>query len=334
MPYIKQTAKKLLNLYPYAPQKKLGINYRFPSETETKRLKQSLISNYFSKFPEPFPVDNKEEVEKGFMWMDDHLTLRLESFRTRYVPFLNSVKNLKGSTVLDVGCGTGNSLVALAEAGARVYGIDIDAGSLAVAKDRCEIYQAEVTIDQCSATDIASLHPEVKFDFIIFNASLEHMFLEERLKSMQAAWNRLEKDGLFCIIECPNRLWYFDIHTAHLPFFDWLPHDLALMYCKLSPRQYIRDLIKLTPDKNTVENFLRIGRGMSFHEIDLAIGDVSGLNVRSALNEFILDNSNWLEKKRIKATVDNDYIEILSRVAGKKMHRGFFQPWLNLVIKK
>ena len=131
---LKKFVKQLLLLHEYSAEKELGIKHFHPGKEAFEQLRKSLIDNYFSRFPPPFPVHDKEQVEKGFIWMDDHLHLRLVAFRQKFVPFMNSVRSLKNSTVMDVGCGTGASMVALAETGAKAYGIDIDEGSLEVAK--------------------------------------------------------------------------------------------------------------------------------------------------------------------------------------------------------
>jgi S-adenosylmethionine-dependent methyltransferase len=331
---LKRIIKKLLFLHEYSADKKLGIRYHLPDEKEFERLRQSLVENYFSNFPPPFPVEYREELEKGFIWMNDHLHLRLEAFRQKYVPFINSVRSLKGSTVLDVGCGTGASLVAFAEAGAKVYGIDIDAGSLKVAQTRSEIYGVEADTALLPASEINTFKPGVEFDFIIFNASLEHMFLHERLTSLKSAWDRLEPNGYLCIIECPNRLWYFDYHTSELPFFEWLPHDLALLYTRFSPRKYINELYKLSTGSQNMENFLRIGRGMSYHEIDLSIGDSSKLKMKQSLSNFIYLNSNRLERRRLMKRSEPFYSKFIREKSGKNLHEGFFEPWLNFIIEK
>lgn len=335
MHFIKKLIKKTLFLHEYAPHKEMGINYYFPSEDEFKSLRASLIENYFSKFPPPFPAHSKIEVDKGYIWMEDHLTIRLKNFRENYVPFLNSVKNLKGATVLDVGCGTGATLVALAEAGANVIGIDIDQGSINVAKKRCEIYGVKAEIFILPASEILKFKPEINFDFIIFNASLEHMLLDERLKSLKAAWDRLSvNNGYLGIIECPNRLWYFDHHTSELPFFDWLPNDLALQYTRFSPREYINRFYTLPDTNENMINFIRLGRGMSYHEIDLSIGQTNELNVMSSLEEYRLSKMNWLEKIRIKKKKNIPFQNFLKEKSERNLHKGFFESWLNIIIKK
>jgi S-adenosylmethionine-dependent methyltransferase len=331
---LKKFIKQILLLHPYDPKRSMGIDYYNPTKEEISSLRSSLVNDFFAHFPEPFPVHDKSELENGFSWMDDHLYHRLNTFRDFFVPFLNSVSSLNKATVMDVGCGTGASLVALAEAGAKVYGIDIDEPSLAVSEKRCAIYRSDVSISKYQATDIGSFMPGVKFDFIIFNASLEHMYLHERLASLKAAWDRLEKGGHLAVIECPNRLWYFDIHTSHLPFFEWLPHDLALLYTKFSPRKFINELHRLPQNEKTIEQFIRIGRGMSYHEIDLAIADSATLHVAGNLSDFIYSQNNWLDKYRFLRKTDTKFQKILKEKSGMNLHQAFCEMWLNFVIRK
>ena len=79
-----------------------------------------------------------------------------------------------------------------------------------------------------------------RFDLVIFLASLEHMTLEERIEVIGSTWEMLLPQGLWCLVETPNRLWYFDQHTSRLPFFHWLPDDLALLCSRHGPRESFR----------------------------------------------------------------------------------------------
>ena len=334
--FIKRILKRLLFLHKFSPHEKLEIDYYNPTEQEVAELKDSLVENYFSNFGEPFPVHDPEAVNKGFlpMWMDASLLKRVDEFRKEYVPFLNAARPMKDSIILDVGCGTGSSLIPFAETGAKVFGIDIDRGAIEVAKKRCAIYHSEVDISEVSATEIESFKPEIDFDFIIFSASLEHMYQEERMQSLRAAWNRLKPGGVMGIVECPNRLWHFDYHTSDLPFFDWLPNDLALQYLRFSGRDYVNQLPSMSKLADAEDKLIRIGRGMSFHEIDLAIGDAAKLDVAESMIHFKYVNSNWLEKKRISKRFEIPHQKFLQEKSKRDLNIGFFEPWLNLAIRK
>jgi len=96
---------------------------------------------------------------------------------------------------------------------------------------------------------------------VIFFASLEHMTHSERQRSLRAAWQLLADGGILCVIEAPNRLWLFDDHTADLPFFHWLPDEIALEYLKQTPR-YQAAAFDTTSEGAKLE-LSRRGRGVS-----------------------------------------------------------------------
>lgn len=70
----------------------------------------------------------------------------------------------KGSTVLDVGCGTGRHAVELAKRGYRVTGVDLSEGMLAVARAKAAVDGLDVRFLQADATQFES---EEKFDAAI-----------------------------------------------------------------------------------------------------------------------------------------------------------------------
>jgi hypothetical protein len=84
-----------------------------------------------------------------------------------------------------------------------------------------------------------------------------------RPQAMRDTWQALPEGALWCLIETPNRLWYFDDHTWRPPFFNWLPDELACAYPRFSPREPFRSAYRqLLAGK--MESFLRHGRGVSF----------------------------------------------------------------------
>jgi 2-polyprenyl-3-methyl-5-hydroxy-6-metoxy-1,4-benzoquinol methylase len=108
---------------------------RTPDDAALEIVCNSLIRNYFTD------ADYLASTE-GQRDLVTHLTLRLENNRKRVIPWLESFLSLRGARVLEVGCGTGASTLALVEQGALVTATDILASSIQVASDRCRAFDA------------------------------------------------------------------------------------------------------------------------------------------------------------------------------------------------
>ena len=87
----------------------------------------------------------------------------------------------------------------------------------------------------------------------------------------------VKPDGAIVVCETPNRLIYFDHHTARMPFFHMLPDELALDYCPRSQREDFKAAIELPQASSgreaALEAIARWGRGVSFHEFELVFGE-------------------------------------------------------------
>ena len=89
---------------------------------------------------------------------------RLEIDRRMTIPWIDNGVGLKGKRILEIGCGTGASTVALAEQGAIVTGIDIDRGALSVARDRLKAYNLQAEIVFMNGADISNTYKKNDFD--------------------------------------------------------------------------------------------------------------------------------------------------------------------------
>ena len=259
--------------------------------------------------------------------VQEHLTGRLESDRRTIVPWIDAARPLRGTRLLEIGCGTGSSTLALAEQGAVVTAVDIDDGALAVARDRFAAYGVEADLRFLNADELKSTFAAGTFDVIVFFACLEHMTVPERLTSLRDTWAMLSAGGLLVVVETPNRLWYFDDHTSRLPFFHWLPDGLALQYARFSSREEFRDLYRGDNPESEL-HFLRRGRGVSFHEFDLAIGPSRGLKVVSSLSTF-----QGLRYSLRQTPRERRYKRLLEGIS-PDLHEGFCDSTLYLIIQK
>ncbi|HEY8508049.1 MAG TPA: class I SAM-dependent methyltransferase [Steroidobacteraceae bacterium] len=332
-PDIKARIKR--SVLPRAPAR---LAAKFSSLTDERRavIEDSLRRHYFTR-----PVWGKAsltpqaylESPEGREDFADHVWRRLQGFRDTVVPWLDAAHPLEGANILEIGCGTGSSTVALAEQGANVVAIDVDKPSLNVAGDRLRAYGLNAELLHANATEAPRLLRNRRFDFIIFFACLEHMTHCERIPAMRETWEMLPDGGLWCLVETPNRLWFFDFHTAHLPFYSWLPNDLAFEYARLSPRKPFCDSYR-EPTEEAMLSFLRQGRGVSFHEFDLAIKDATQLNVVSSLPLWLRAASPlhvWELGWRM--SLEGRFEACLMKMK-PGIHRGFYQPSLDLIIRK
>jgi ubiquinone/menaquinone biosynthesis C-methylase UbiE len=155
------------------------------------------------------------------------------------LPWVEQTVPLSGRTVLEYGCGAGSVSCAVAPRAGKLIGLDIDpalveVGSIRAAEmgfDNVElvVYPVEEIFDALRAR-------KGDVDVLLLYAVLEHMTVSERLTLLSIAREVLAPDGVIVVCETPNRLTYFDFHTAQIPFFHLLPDDLAVEYYANSSR--------------------------------------------------------------------------------------------------
>jgi SAM-dependent methyltransferase len=197
------------------------------------------------------------------------------------IPWIEQTVPLAGRTVLEYGCGNAAVSCAFAERARRVIGIDIDSGGI-------ELGRREVLERGLNNVEL-ELHPlddilaavaarSGEIDVFLMYAVLEHLTLSERLNILRLAREVVKPDGAIVVCETPNRLIYFDHHTAQMPFFHLLPDELALDYYPRSSREDFRSAIDAAAQggrEAALNAIVRWGRGVSFHEFELEFGDLS-----------------------------------------------------------
>lgn len=292
---------------------------------QLSEIRESLRNNYFSaNAPEYL------STAEGRGDMEAHLTGRLNWDRQNVIPWLDHVRKLSGSTILEIGCGTGASTVALAEQGAHVTAVDIDDLALKDAAFRCSQYGVAADLANANATTLPEIFSGRQFDIVIFYASLEHMTYDERTRAIASAWALLPADGLLCVVDTPNRLAFFDDHTALLPFFHWLPDEIAMQYSKYSSRENFNTAFGKAGDV-AHESFMRWGRGISFHEFHLALGDVK-LDSATCLSAF-QRKQRWLKWLKWRLSKNYRFQKLLKEIE-PRIPDAFYESGLNLIIKK
>jgi len=303
------------------------LRWEIPELSEQDALntvRESLLRNYFK---DPAYLVS----EAGQNDLANHLDRRLKSNREQVIPWLESFVGLDGARILEIGCGTGASTVALAERGAEITAIDIREDSIQVAEDRCRAYGQHASFLAMNGADIRRDFANRRFEIILFYAVLEHMTHEERRAAMRDSWEMLEPGAFWIVVETPNRLWYFDSHTALLPFYHWLPDQVAFEYAPFSERPNFREIyLERTPEIEL--HYMRRGRGISFHEFDLFLGPARGLEVVASLRDYLRSQDARACQAWIQSG-DAAYAAHLKRVCSG-LHSAFFEPYLDLAIRK
>lgn len=263
--------------------------------------------------------------------LHEQLTGRLHDDRYSVVPWIDAAYPLDGASVLEIGSGTGVSTIALGEQGAHVTGVDVNVAALKVAKARCEAYNIAADFHCINATDVQDVLSNRTFDIVIFFAVLEHMTLDERIKAIKSTWEMTRPGGIWCVVETPNRLWFYDGHTSFENFYHWLPDQLAKRWGIRSRRKIFSSALSVDGEISDV-NLARWGRGASFHEFDLAFGESRMLNIVSNKQDYLRRSNPVLFAYSFisRARKFERFLEALE----PKINRGFFRQYLDLVIRK
>ncbi|HWA89905.1 MAG TPA: methyltransferase domain-containing protein [Rhizomicrobium sp.] len=272
-------------------------------------------------------------TEEGQSALRIQLCTRISQASDVFVPWLEQHAPLKGLRVLEIGCGSGSSTAGLAQAGARVTGIDIKANALTVARRRMALLGFEAQFIQAEP-DWLERVPEGQdfggpYDLVVCYAMLEHLQIRERLNLLGLVRQVMARDGaMLATFETPNRFAPYDWHSTKLAFSEMLPDELAYEYARLrSPSEshpaHQHDLY--SPEART--HIYRRGRGVSWHEFEIVFG--------LAAIEVVLDGySPRSQQKNYRG--DAAYEAALAELFAKldpPVPRAFCRPSLELLIR-
>jgi SAM-dependent methyltransferase len=104
--------------------------------------------------------------------------------------------DIRGKTVLDLGCGTGENIIPLLKRGARVIGIDISPDLIAIARKRLQDANLEATLADGDAHDTGLPYESV--DVIFSMALIHHLDIPAAREEM---WRILRKGGAIILKE-------------------------------------------------------------------------------------------------------------------------------------
>ena len=190
------------------------------------------LETYFGGGPEQSTSPDQRHY---LSWWRDHAGGRVEFFRQHLIPALEKTRPIDGLKILDFGCGTGCSSVALAERGATVVGVDPDRTSLRVAEQRVIDLRHEnrITLRQIqylTRRDEKLPLPDASFDLATMFGVLEHAYPHEWRHCVRELTRLIKPGGEVFLCDTPNRMFPYDHHTTKLWFVGWMPQRFARAY--------------------------------------------------------------------------------------------------------
>jgi len=128
----------------------------------------------------------------------------------------------RGGRALEIGCGYGRNLVALASRDARlVVGSDPQMDELRRARGRVDAAGTRAPVALVRQEDERLPFRDGSFDLVVLWQVLEHVFGRARKRAVIAEATRVLKPGGHVLIETPNQWFPFDYHDNKLPLVHW-----------------------------------------------------------------------------------------------------------------
>lgn len=186
----------------------------------------------YSKYFEGLIRDFNQE-HMGLPNYEQYLKDHLGGPESRLVRFTNYMcpeieyhcGKLRSKRVLDFGCGTGASTVALRQFCDEIVAFDKDQESIDICKQRIREHCFEDGLAFYFADDIDKVKQELgTFDLVVANDVIEHIPLTRpglRKKIIKTLFHLLKTQGYLFINSSPNRLFPYDSHTTQLWWLPW-----------------------------------------------------------------------------------------------------------------
>jgi ubiquinone/menaquinone biosynthesis C-methylase UbiE len=148
-------------------------------------------------------------IDRDYLRIVDHHLRKL-------IPVVQGCIGTETRRVLDFGCGSGGSAIALAMLfpNIRCVGTDVDSQEVSMAVKRAEVYEVQ---DRCQFVAVRENQPlpfpDSSFDFCLCSSVLEYVPDKEARKFCVREMSRLIAPGGVLFVSGPNRLYPFEVHS-------------------------------------------------------------------------------------------------------------------------
>lgn len=213
-----------------------------------------LCCGHVTTYPYPTQDEMERHYHKKFKEGNYQLARKYaQEYKVVYRQFVHLLekalkkenKSINGINILDVGCFTGDFLVLMKEAGANVYGLELqdDAVKIANTKLQGRVRAADVMTDA---------FPKVHFDVITLLGIVEHV--TDPMKLIKRSTELLKKGGIL-MVQTPNsssvlsrltkQLWPPYVPVEHIHLFSRDSLTKALQQCGYTNITYTTHIKKL-----------------------------------------------------------------------------------------
>jgi ubiquinone/menaquinone biosynthesis C-methylase UbiE len=156
-------------------------------------------------------VDSKLYDKQYFESIDGAHYFAKDKTAPKFLYAVNISGLTEGDSALDIGCGRGDLMMALAQKGAEITGIDYSQEALEIAQKTIgkqpEALKDKLKVLHSNAT--ALNFPDQTFDYIFMTDIVEHLYPSELKKSFEECQRVLKPKGKLIVHTAPNR-WYND----------------------------------------------------------------------------------------------------------------------------
>ncbi len=161
--------------------------------------------------PENQTVDSKLYDKEYFESIDGAHYFAENKTAPKFTYAVDASGLAEGDSALDIGCGRGDLMMALAQKGADVTGIDYSKEALEIARNAIAEQTAEwkhkIKVVHSDATTLK--FADQTFDYIFMTDIVEHLYPLELQKCLDECKRVLKPKGKLIIHTAPNR-WYND----------------------------------------------------------------------------------------------------------------------------
>ena len=199
---------------------------------------------------------------------ETYARVNVDSQQKWFTKLLSAVKIAPGSKCLDIGCGTGNNTVLLADIvgqNGHVVGIDPDMRRIEVANDKFK----RVNIDYISGKSIDIPTCESGYDLIVSNVAMHWVNYEEKIETYRRVFSALRQGGVFASSEAASAFEGF--------------HEI-LSFCTDEERNRFRDVAHFLTVEENREIFQNLG--FEIVQIEKVIEESTNASLASYLEWF------------------------------------------------